>query len=157
MKNIIHHFLDVLEIIFHRFKVNDIKWVLVGSTSLILQGVDIKPGDIDILTNKEGALKSNKIFKEYLIEEVKWSETELFKSYFGKFKMNNIQVEIMGNLEERQGKIWKSLSYRLKNPQFIKINNKNIPISPLKDQYDYYKNSPRAKDRLRKDLIKKRL
>ena len=38
------------------------------STNLALQNIDVEPRDIDILTNKDGALKSNEILKEFLIK-----------------------------------------------------------------------------------------
>jgi predicted nucleotidyltransferase len=56
-------FIRVLKIISKKLENQKIKWVLVGSTSLALQGVNIKPKDIDILTDDEGVFKFNEIFK----------------------------------------------------------------------------------------------
>lgn len=79
--------LNALKLISERYNTYGIKWVIIGSTSLALQNVNVKPNDIDILTDKYGGLKSNELFREYLIKEVKRSKTKLYRSFFGKFKI----------------------------------------------------------------------
>lgn len=53
--------IEALKIINQKLKNRRIKWVLVGSVSLALQGVKISPKDIDILTNKKDVFKINKL------------------------------------------------------------------------------------------------
>lgn len=52
--------------------------------------------DIDILCDKKTAEACNSLFKKFVLEEVTYKASLKFKSYFGKFKINNILVEIMG-------------------------------------------------------------
>jgi len=154
--------IKVLKIIYQKLKNQKIKWVLVGSTSLALQGVKIKPKDIDILTNKEGALKINELFKEYEVKPVKFGRLkiggrELFESYLGKFKIKGVKVEIMGNLKEKLGRKWIYLHKRLKSPKIVKIEGMKIPVSPLEEQLKSYSRLGRKKDAFRVKQIKKAL
>ena len=86
-------------IIFLASKLKGYQYVIRGTASLVLQGIDMNVDDIDIISDKRGALACNKIFKDYLLEEVKYQESEKFKSYFGKFKINDVPVEVMGEWE----------------------------------------------------------
>jgi len=152
----------VLRIIYQKLKNQKIKWVLVGSTSLALQDVKIKPKDIDILTDREGAFKINKLLKEYEIKPVKFGclkigGKELFESYLGKFKIKGVKVEVMGNLKEKLGRKWIYLHKRLKSPKIIKIKGMKIPVSPLEEQLKSYSRLGRKKDAFRVKQIKKAL
>jgi len=148
---------DALKIICGKLKNKEIKWVLAGSTSFALQGVKIKPKDIDILSNKGGALKINKLLKEYEIKPVRLSSSNLFKSYLGEFKIKGVKIKVTGNLKEKVGNKWVSLSKRLANPKFIKIKGIEIPVSSLKAQLASYKKGRRKKDAFRVQKIKEYL
>ena len=73
---------EALKVITRRLRDAKIKWVLVGSTSLALQGVDVSPKDIDILTDKDGAFEINKLLKEYEVKSVQFKTSDLFESFF---------------------------------------------------------------------------
>jgi hypothetical protein len=77
----------------------DTQYAIRGTASLVLQNYDMNVDDIDIICDEETSLKCNELLKEYLVEKVEYSESEKFKSYFGKFSINNILVEIMGEWE----------------------------------------------------------
>lgn len=138
--------IKTLKIIDKKLKGQKIKWVLVGSTSLALQGVKIKPKDIDILTNKEGVFKINKLFKKYEVKPTKFGRSEFFESYIGEFKLKGIKVEVMGNLKEKVDKKWIPLSKRLVSPKVIEVEGVRIPVSPLFEQLKSYERVGRKKD-----------
>ncbi|MGQ4833783.1 MAG: nucleotidyltransferase domain-containing protein [Candidatus Asgardarchaeia archaeon] len=147
--------IDALKIIVDDFKKHKIKWVIAGSLSLALQGVDIVPKDIDIITTKEDALRLNKIWKEYTIKSVSFGQTEFFRSYFGIFQINDVKIEVMGNLEEKRKDKWVSLMNRLNFPKYVIIENMQLPVSPLEDQLKSYEMSGRKKDIERAIKIRK--
>lgn len=83
------------------------KWAIRGTTSLLLQGIQMKAEDIDILCDKKTALECNRLFEEYLIQKVSFRKTKKFTSYFGKFQINQVTVEIMGEWKIKSPKgIW---------------------------------------------------
>jgi D-hexose-6-phosphate mutarotase len=78
-----------------------LKWA--GSLSLALQGIDVEPHDIDLLTDRQGAYRINAMLKKYEKKRVGYSETEKLSSYFGVFEIQGVKVEVMGDYRERQG------------------------------------------------------
>ena len=140
----------VLKIISERLKGKKINWCLIGSTNLRLQGINIKANDIDILTDEKGAHQIGKILKEYEIEPVQWRESKKLASYYGKFKINNVEVEILG--ETRIKNVYYPLEQRKKI--IIKIDDFEIPCANLKQEYQAYKNMERKE---KAELIKQKL
>ncbi|MBN1169068.1 hypothetical protein JXA63_04220 [Candidatus Woesebacteria bacterium] len=97
-------------------------YAIRGTASLMLQGFDMEVDDIDILTDKKTALSCNKIFKKYLQQEVEYSESDKYKSYYGKFIIDKILVEVMGEWQV------KNQESRIKNQEWSK---KIIPIKNI--------------------------
>jgi hypothetical protein len=155
MERISPEMMHVLAFVKEKLENHRVDWVLIGSVSLALQGVDVEPKDIDILTDKEGALSFNEIFKEFVVRPIEWSETEVFKSYFGRFQIRDVLVEVAGEMSEKEGNKWRSIAPRLHNHGWVKVEQMNIPVSFLQDQLESYQNSSIQKDRIRVPLIEK--
>jgi hypothetical protein len=85
------------------------QYAIRGTTSLVLQELDMNVDDIDILCDEKTALTANEIFKDYLVNKVEYSESPQFKSYFGKFDFNGVQVEIMGNWQIKAKNNWSEI------------------------------------------------
>ncbi|HLE48964.1 MAG TPA: 5'-3' exonuclease H3TH domain-containing protein [Patescibacteria group bacterium] len=77
------------------------QYAIRGTASMVLQGLDMGVEDIDVVADKDTSLLMNELFKKELIEEVKYSESEKYKSYFGKFNLDNVLVEVMGEWQIR--------------------------------------------------------
>jgi 5'-3' exonuclease len=82
-------------------KIKNAQYAIRGTASLVLQGINMRVDDVDVVSDKETALSFNKVFKKEMIDEVKYSESDKFKSYFGNFNINNVSVEVMGEWEIR--------------------------------------------------------
>jgi predicted nucleotidyltransferase len=119
-------------------KLKGINWALVGSTNLAIQGVDIKPHDIDILTDKEGIYAIEKILKRFEKEPVMFRETKQFKSNFGIFEIDDIKIEVMENLQNRIKNKWVRTN-DLSKRKFIKFEGIELPVIPLEEEYRVYK------------------
>jgi len=145
-----------LLIISKRLKNTKIRWVIVGSASLALQGVEVKPNDIDILTNKEGAFKINKILKEYEVRPVEFRRSELWESYLGEFNIKGVKVEVMGDLRKVNGELI-SISEKLSNANFVRLNEEKIPVASLTDQLESYRRIKRKEDLIKVQKIKEKL
>ncbi|MEX2680647.1 MAG: hypothetical protein Q6373_003555 [Candidatus Sigynarchaeota archaeon] len=149
--------LDVLRLVQKELDANRMEWVLVGSLSLYLQGVPVVPHDIDIMTTKSGAYKCQELFKKHVMQPVEWGRTAEFESYFGKFRIGNVLVEVMGELKVFESGNWISLAKRLNNPRRIVVRDFDVPVSSLEEQAAAYKRSSREKDRQRALLIENTL
>lgn len=60
--------------------------------------------DIDILCNEKTARGCNDLFQDFVLEKVSFKESSKFKSHFGRFKINDILVEVMGEWQIKDAK-----------------------------------------------------
>jgi len=134
----------VLKQLYQLFKAHDCFWILTGSTSLRMQGVNVPvKKDIDILTDAKGAKEIDKVLQEYAIQTSSFSSTEKYQSYFGIYEINGVRVEVMGEFQ-----------YRLKNGEWSKPNEQNeihslfqegmaFPVLTLEQELQEYMNMDR--------------
>jgi len=115
-------------------KLQGYKYAIRGTASLILQGIEMNVDDIDIICNEYAALKCNELFKEYTIEQVKYSESSKFKSYFGKFLIENINLEIMGDWQIKKTNGEWSRVYDGEGHTIIEIDNIQIPVTTVQQE-----------------------
>ena len=80
-------------------------WILVGSTNLILQGVDVPASDdIDVMCSAEDCDKIAELLTAAGVIVVKpqgYSATEKYRSNFGVYDIDGVSVEIMGDFQYR--------------------------------------------------------
>ena len=77
------------------------QYAIRGTASMVLQGLDMGVDDVDLICDEKTALKINDIFKKEILEEVEYKETDKFKSFFGKFVIDRVLVEVMGEWQVR--------------------------------------------------------
>jgi hypothetical protein len=145
---------EVLKLFYDKVFDKDIFWILSGSTSLLIQGVDIKPGDIDIVTDKEGADNIDKILSEYRIQKPEYSSTEEFRSYYGKYIINGIKIDLVGEFQyKKKDRSWSNLRHEEK---FFKkdYNGMTLMLLPLEEELKEYEELDRL-EKVRK--IKEKL
>ena len=110
--------LETLKIVYEKLKDSNVTWILSGSTSLVLQGVDVDiKDDIDILTDKDGIIVIDNLLSEFREKSLGYSSNDRYKSYFEIYKVNGIKVEVMGEFQ-----------YRLLNGEWSKPNQLNETI-----------------------------
>ena len=140
-------FVEVIKIVSENIPSN-IKWAIDGSTSLALQGIDVTPHDIDILTDHEGTIRIQESLKKYNVVPISHSSNEKYDSYFGTFKMKGIKVDVMGDLRVFRSGKWSTPQ----NPSTVDITNTNlegvsIPVVSVKSQTESGYLSERLKRR----------
>ena len=110
------------------------QYAIRGTASLVLQGLKMGVQDIDLVGDKEMALAANKILAEYLVEAVDYKESEKFRSYFGKFEIEGVRVEIMGEWEIKDKKgVWQG-PYTGDRCQVIVIGGKEIKVTTIEEE-----------------------
>lgn len=139
--------LNALRTIIEHLNNEDIRWAVMASTSLALQGVDITPNDVDILTDEHGAFKIGSLLKDYEVKPVSFGRTNLFESFYGIFNIDGTKVEVMGDLKELLSGTWVSISGRLKSPILIRLDTLTIPVTSLHDELISYEKLGREKDK----------
>jgi len=101
-------------------KLNGLNYALIGSVNLFIQGIDLLPRDIDILTDSDGIEKIVEVLKEYQTKEVY-------------FEINGVEVEVLGNVDNkcRPGD---SLDKKI----LIDYKDMKIPCISLKEELEVY-------------------
>lgn len=125
-------YLRVLRKICERLSNTGINWALTGSCSFALQGIDVEPHDIDVQTNKTGAYKIENLFSEFLTSKIVFSSAERIRSYFGVLMIDEIKVEIMGDIEIlREDRSWEEPIDLNLHKQIVEVEEMKIPVISL--------------------------
>jgi hypothetical protein len=146
--------IGALRIVSERLTNKNVRWTLVGSLSLALQGVDVSPNDIDILSDKTGAYLIGDLLKDYGNKPVEFKEVAMVRSYLGEFCINEIEIEVMAEYQEKVEGQWKDLGSRLDSPILVQIGTLSVPVSSLLSQLQSYASSGREKDKAKVSAIR---
>ncbi len=83
-----------------------IGYTVVGGGSLALHGLPLVVRDLDIETAAADAYRFGELFAGQVVAPVTLREGATYRSHFGRFDFDGVPVEIMGNLERREGDRW---------------------------------------------------
>lgn len=115
-------------------------YAIRGTAGLVLQGLDMNVDDIDILCTAKTALNANLKLSEYVVKKVAFKESPKFKSYFGKFLIDGVKVEIMGDWQifnEKKG--WSKIyDLDVENITYVKLNGLEIPVTKIELELEVF-------------------
>ncbi|MDK2870526.1 MAG: hypothetical protein PWP39_1761 [Pyrococcus sp.] len=130
--------LKALRKLYGRLKDSDVNWVITGSLCFALQGVPVEPHDIDVQTDREGAYEIERLFSEFVVEPVKFKESERIRSHFGVLMIDGIKVEIMGDIQKKVNNEWEPPVDIDRYKRFVEIEGMKIPVLDLEYEYQAY-------------------
>lgn len=83
-------------------------WVVSGSAALVLHGLHgIEPDDIDIESDRLGALRmGERLSAAICLRPVVFGETDLVRSWFGRYELDGVTVEVIGDMQILDGAAW---------------------------------------------------
>lgn len=88
----------------------DIDYRLVGGTSVALHGVPVTTEDLDLETPEADAYRCQALleidFGATMLLPVALRENEIYRSHFGRFEVEDVLVEVMGDAARREGDRW---------------------------------------------------
>jgi hypothetical protein len=129
--------LRALVILAEQLESSKISWAVTGSTSLALQGVDLVPNDIDILTDEAGAYAISRLFSGHVLISVSFKRSPKYESHFGRLEIDGVSVEIMGDLRVfRHGRWSPVLTPRTRKIENVEVENHRLPVISLASQKD---------------------
>ncbi len=133
--------IKVLKKVYKTLEKENIFWILSGSVSLAIQGVDVEPkSDIDILTDEKGSKEIYILLKEYCIQEPLYSSTNKYRSYFGIYMIDGIQVEVMGDFQYKLKDGNWSKNNHLHSINKIRYEEMNLPVLEVSQELQEYEN-----------------
>ena len=122
----------VLREIARRLAEAEVRYTVVGGTSLALHGLPLPVKDLDIETDSEGAYRFAALFEAHVVEPVMLRESRSYRSHFGKFDFDGVQVEVMGRLERREGDAW--VPTEAVNTETVELEGVPVRVSWLEDE-----------------------
>lgn len=137
--NIDPTYLNVLRQIYTRLKNSNINWVVTGSFGFALQNVPVIPHDIDLQTDEAGAYEIERLLSEHVTRNVAFSSAENIRSHFGALTIDDIKVEIMGDISKRlEDGTWEEPVDLERYKQFVEVEGMQIPVLSLEYEYQAY-------------------
>jgi hypothetical protein len=126
----------------------NVRWAIDGSAALALQGVDVVPHDLDILTDKVGAYRIGRQLEKFAVKSVSYGKTSRYSSHFGIFSIAGVKIEVMGNLKVfRNGKWTKTQNPSSVKLRRVQVGGRTISVVSL----DSLKESGYLDERLRRN------
>lgn len=129
------NFKKAIKIIHKLLNKNKIKWALIGSTNMQLQGMNVSPHDLDIVVKLKDLEKMREIFSEYnasAVRELKPLTDE--PGWEVKLEIESVEVQILGERDNSEY-VSKLLANRLTK---IKIDDIEIPCFTLEAEAQTY-------------------
>lgn len=76
-------------------------WLIGGSCGLLLQKVSLtnQPRDLDIYVDQQQVQHVSELLQDYAIDQLKHSETGMYRSYLSHYDMDGVQVELVGGFQ----------------------------------------------------------
>lgn len=83
-----------------------VRFTVSGGAALALHGIPIAVRDVDLITDRAGICRFQELFSDQAVQPVCYLESADYRSYFGRFDVDGVQVEVMAELEWREGERW---------------------------------------------------
>ena len=146
------NFKDALKIIQKRLTENNIKYAVVGSTNMQLQGMNVQPHDLDIVVRLQDLEKIREIFSDYKasdIKELKPLTDEL--SWEVRAEIEGVQVQVFG--QKNTGEyVRKLLANQMTQ---VRLDNIEVPCFTLEAEAQTYSETNRKhKTQLIQEFLK---
>jgi S-adenosylmethionine-dependent methyltransferase len=128
----------VLRQIAQKLNAVGVEYKVAGGACLALHGVRIPVRDIDIETDEAGAYRIQRIFNEQLagsfstLEPLALGSTELYRSHFGRFDFNGVQLEVMGDNLRWEAGSW--VPTRALTEEWIDLDGAPVRTSWLEEE-----------------------
>ena len=129
-------FIDALLLLHGRLEGSGVRWAVMGSVSHALRGLDIRPRDIDVFTDEEGAYEIERLMGEFVSRRVSFSREGRIRSHFGELNVGGVRVEIIGDMELlSEGGGWRPFLDE-ERTQFIELEGAEIPVRSLEQEVE---------------------
>ena len=128
-------------------------WMLIGTTSLFLQGYPVIPKDIDVLCSGSAAPQLKDALKCYVDGDLFISKSEKFRSDFGRFRIGEVIVEVMGGLEVNTSTGWINLWDTIVQKVIVRFKGANFLVPSGSEQLKIYQLFGRKKDQAILNLL----
>jgi hypothetical protein len=128
----------VLDFLLKRVPPSEFIWVLTGSASLRLQGVDVPVHDLDIQTDEKTVYLIEKKLSEFMRTPVHLWESPGMRSLDGKAAIEGVEIELLANITHcKPDGTWSTYT-DFSRLIFVETHGMRILVFPLEDELAAY-------------------
>lgn len=107
-------------------------WATSGSAALALQGVPVSCADLDLATTADGAPAVEQALAGDVIEPLGFRERGVIRGHLGRVKLVGIEVEVLGDIQNRQPDgTWTPPPRLSEHIHYVRLNEKPCPVLNL--------------------------
>ena len=134
-------YISALYLIHDRIAGASLNWALTGSVAFALRGLDFPPpGDIDIQSDNAGAYEIERRLAAYSVRPVRFSEAEHIRSHFGALQIEDVTVEIMGDIQHKMPDGgWTEPVDIANQREWVRVDGLRLPVLSLKYEAEAYR------------------
>lgn len=136
--NLSTEFVSCLQFLLVRLANLQHPWALIGGTNHALQGINVKPNDIDIITTKSGIEAISVNLKIIEKEPLLFQRNSHIQSWFTIFEFENVRIEVMADVENKIKEKWIPHAKWENNVIKTKFDSCEIPCLSLDYEVELY-------------------
>ena len=117
-----------------RLDATDVPWAVTASANLALRGLPVEPGDVDVITDADGAYDIADRFSGAVVRPVvppSEAASEHIRSHFGALSLDGTTVELMGDVEHRIDGEWVAAPDVAAVRESVPLDGRSVPVMPL--------------------------
>jgi hypothetical protein len=115
-----------------RLRASGIAFKLVGGASIALHGVPVPVHDIDLEMPVSDVYRFHQLYADYVTLEPELRVGETYRSHFGRYTIEGVQIEVIGDLHRREGDRWHPSSTSTQS--MLDVEGTPCPVSWLEEE-----------------------
>jgi len=105
---------------------------IVGSAAIALHSVPVAVQDVDVETDEGTVYLIQRLFPQYVVEEVRLVTGKMYRSHFGRLVIQDVVFELMGDLHRWENGTWVPTYTR--TVDIVHIDGVPVPTSWLEEE-----------------------
>lgn len=131
--------LRVLRHVVNRLHGSPVAWVVTGSLGIALQGVPVAVHDMDIQTDERGAYEIERRLAEFVVQPVRYKESERIRSHLGALEIDGVKVELMGDVQKLLADgSWEESGSIERHRRWVELDEMRVGVLALEYEYEAY-------------------
>lgn len=131
---------NIIKLLVERLSDKDISWALIGSTNLSLQGIEVNPLDIDIITDFAGFNAIVDLMQKKVDGFAGYVESGKIASYYVKLCINNTYIDVFSNIKNMIDDQYLDIHFDWQeNIKIFNLSGFKVPVMSLIFERKVYK------------------
>jgi hypothetical protein len=120
-----------LEVIADRLQGSQVPWAVSGSVALVLQGVPVSCGDLDLVTTADGAIEVASRLNPEMTEAVASTTRGSIRGQLGRARVGAVELEILGDVQNLVAGSWTEPPCLQEAVVRVPLGDRELPVIDL--------------------------